>query len=102
MRKEIERILDSIKENGLEIQQAEKDIDQYNKTLQELSLSLVKIANETSRQHSIYKKSCLAPLDEIDYQAMLDESVYFNILNQEMEDLLSSPNSLLDQSNTEI
>jgi len=47
-------------------------------------LSLVQIANETSRQHSIYKKSCLSPLNDIDYENHLKEKTPPNdfILNK--------------------
>lgn len=58
--------------------------------MQNLTLSLVKIANETARQHSIYKKSCLASLDDIDYQNLMDESVPSSDLEEDLDILLSS------------
>lgn len=94
MRRKLESIMNSIKQNGLEIQQAEKEIDYNNEMLRKLSVSLVEIANETIRQQSIYKKSSLAPLDDIDYQNLLHESTFSNKLEKEIEELLDPRNSL--------
>jgi len=98
LRKQVEQVLNSIKENGLEIKKTEKQIDRQNKALQDLTLSLVQIANETTRQHSIYKKSSLASLDDIDYQNLLNESIPTNIFGQNLDNLLSSQTFLPEQS----
>lgn len=89
LRKQVEEVLNSIKENGVEIKQTENRIEEQNEALQQLSLSLVKIANETSRQHSIYKKASLAPLDELDYEKLLDESIPSTDFQQNLDDFLS-------------
>lgn len=90
LRREVEKVLNSIKENGFEIQQTENQIEQQNKALLDLTSSLVEIANETTRQHSIYKKSCLAPLDDIDYENLLAESLPSTDFEQNLDSLLSS------------
>lgn len=96
LRKQIQQIMESIKQNGLEIEKAENKIDEHNSILKELSLSIVDIANETARQHSIYKKSCVAPLTEIEYQNLLEESISPNIINQDIEEFLATELPLLE------
>lgn len=101
----VHKILNSIKESEVEIQQAENKIDEHNSILRELSLSLVEIANETSRQHSFYQKSCLAPLDDIDYQNLLEKSIFSTRVSEDVEELLVkflSQSSDTELSDTEV
>lgn len=71
-----------------EIQNTEKKIEVQNDTLKKLSLAIVDIANETARQHSIYKKSCVAPLDDSEYENFLEESLELSIDDQYLENIL--------------
>ena len=68
LRNAFHKIVNLIKEAKVEIQQTENQIDENNSMLKKLSLLLIEIANETSRQHSLYQKSCLAALDDIKYE----------------------------------
>lgn len=94
LRREVEKVLNSIKENGLEIKQTENRIEQQNKALQKLTVSLVEIANETTRQHSLYKKACLAPLDDIDYENLIQESIPPSDFEQNLDNSLGSQDLL--------
>lgn len=96
----VHKILSSIKESEVEIQQTENKIDEHNSILRELFLSLVEIANETSRQHSFYQKSFLALLGVIDYQNLLEKSIFSNRINENVEEL--SVNFLSQPSDTEL
>ena len=101
LRNEVHKILYSIKETEVGIQKTENEIDEHNSILRELSLSLVEIANETSRQHSLYQKSCLAPLDDTDYGDLLNDSIFSNIISEDVEELLASEKFLPQASDTE-
>lgn len=97
LRQKLDEILNTMKENLSEIQQTEKDLTQSKQDLKNLSIALVEVANRTMQQNSLYQKSIVSPLDDIDYQSFLQESTSFS-LAEEIENLLTSRNALLEQS----
>lgn len=95
LREEIQRIMILINKNTTEMATTEKEIEKNNKTLEELSVALVGIASETSRQHSIYKKTSTAPLDDMEYTNFLEEAKIYSPISQNIEEIISNQQYLL-------
>lgn len=100
LRNSVHKLLKSIKETKVEIQQTENQIDANKSILKEVFLALVEIANETSRQDSLYQKSCLASLDDIEYDNLLQEAIFSRMVSKDVEELLTSENFLSDSPDT--
>lgn len=74
IRNEIDELLQMLYANGLEIQQTEGRIDKSTQYLENVAKSFVDIASESIRQQTLYKKSLVTPLDDLDYQKFIEEA----------------------------
>ncbi len=97
LQNQIDEILNEITENSTEIEQTEQEIDSAQGELKNLAVTLVEIATESQKQHSLYKKSRVASLDDLDYERLLRQSSSNFNIQKEVSDVLNSRYKLGEQ-----
>ena len=96
LRQTMKHLMDCVRINNNQIRKTEMEIERQNKNLKSLSLSLVDIANETSRQHSIYQKSLNEPLSQIEFEILLENALPKNGFKNDITELLITDSLNLD------
>lgn len=95
-------MIDNFQANTLEIQKTAEEIDKGQNTLKQLTLAMVEIANEKSREHAFYKKHCVSPLNNLDYELLLQESsLNFNI-DEDLSHIINSKDNPIDNTSSNV
>ena len=53
-----------------------------------LDRAMIHIVNEITRQHRMYIKACITPINDVDFENLLEESMSSNFLAEKAENLL--------------